>query len=263
MQTNIFALHQQDLNLRVIAFGKLWELTPVIEPIWNIDYCLKGIELLTRVQECNDEHFYPPCEFFSSITQPELTRILTWQLELLALLRPWCEMKKVLVSLNLIRIQALVLMSRTDLAEQVINLSPWLRIEISEDFVAPGGVRAPDPVLDAIHLLAPLWMDDFGAGATGLTWLTKSRFEVVKLDRGLFSKLATLPEGISFMSGLSALANAMGVKIVAEGVSDNSLMAVVKETRADACQGFLWPAIPLREIGSLPVRMPQVRVGNS
>lgn len=263
MQTNIFALHQENLNLSVSAFGRLWELTPVIEPLWNLEYSLMGAELLTRVQECNDGNLHPACEFFNSIPQPELTRILTWQLELLALMRPWCEVRGVPVSLNLIRTQALALVSRRDLEEKVTNLSPWLRIEISEDFVAPGGIRAADPVLDAIQKLAPLWLDDFGAGATGLACLTESRFEVVKLDRHLFSKLANLPEGVRFMSGLTALARAMGVKIVAEGVCNDSLMAVATESRADACQGYLWPAVPLSELGYLPGRLPEMQIGDA
>lgn len=244
------------LPLSVQAFGRRWQLTPVLEPVWDADGTLIAAELLSRVHGCDTGDACPPGDFFADLPRPALARILGWQLELLALLRPWCASRQVAVSLNLRRPQALLLVSHPAMAEAAAALAPWLRLEISEDFVPPGEVALADPVLDALTPLAPLWLDDFGAGATGLTWLLDGQFEAVKLDRRLFHELAELPEGVTFMAALAALARGLDVRLIAEGVADDALMQAAVAAGVAACQGWRWPAVPLPDLGRLPGRLP-------
>ncbi|MHC0025528.1 EAL domain-containing protein [Enterobacter vonholyi] len=244
----------------VQSFGRRWLLTPMLEPLWTPDGELYALELLSRLHGRETGDSYPAGDFFADLPQTELARILSWQLELLALLRPWCETRRVPVSINLLRPQALVLVSHTAMAEAVLALAPWLRLEISENFIPPGGGGGTDPVLDALRPLAPLWLDDFGAGSTGLAWLMNGQFMAVKLDRRLFSELAGLPEGVAFMAALSALAQGLDVKLIAEGVADDTLMQSARDAGVDACQGWRWTAVSVSELGDLPARLPDLPV---
>lgn len=244
-----------DFSLRLSSFGTHWILEPVIEPIWDINGNLKGVELLSRIKNCTDGHSHPASCFFNSLLQTDMCKVLTWQLELLSIIRPWSDSRALPVSLNLNRSQALALISKSYISQLASNLSPWLRIEVSENFAHPGSTGSYDPVLDSLKFFAPLWMDDFGAGSTSLNWLSDGLFEAVKLDKSLFGMLCSLQEGITFMSALSALASSVGVKIIAEGVCDDYRMDAARDAGVHACQGYLWPAVPLRKISSLPVSL--------
>lgn len=263
MKTNITTFNKSGFSLRLNSFGSNWLLEPVIEPIWDIEGHLKSVELLSRIKNCTHGHSHSPSEFFNSLAQSELCSVLAWQLELLAIIRPWCDARGVPVSLNLNRAQAFGLISSPYISGLATNLAPWLRIEISEDFVHLGSNGSYDAVLDSLKSVSPLWLDDFGAGSTGLNWLSDGFFEAVKLDRNLFGMLCSLHEGVRFMSALSVLASSVGVKIVAEGVCDDSRMAAARDAGVHACQGFLWPAVPFRKINSLPSTLSSSNAGDA
>lgn len=257
MQPAAFNLPHAVLPLAVQAFGRQWQLTPLLEPLWAPGGALTALELLSRPYDRHSGERLTAEGFFAGLPQPELARILGWQLELLTLQRPWCVKRQVPVTLNLNRTQALMLAARPELAGAAAALTPWLRLEISEDFLPPGADPVDDPLLRALLPLAPLWLDDFGAGSTGLNWMLSGHFEAVKVDRRLFHELSSQPEGLAFLRALSGLARSLGVLMVAEGVSDDTLMKAAIDTGFFACQGWRWPALVLSELATLPTSLPE------
>ncbi|MDI6539116.1 EAL domain-containing protein [Pantoea ananatis] len=251
-----FILPHAVLPLGVQAFGRRWQLTPVLEPLWTPAGDLYALELLSRLHDAQTGDATGAAVFFTQAPRPEQQRVLAWQISLLTLLAPWCADRRVPVTLNLNRGLAAMLLAEPELGDDVRLLARWLRLEVSEDFLKAGAAPERDPLLAGLGRLAPLWLDDFGAGATGLAWLTGGHFEAVKLDRRLFTEFAGLPEGVAFMKALSALAAGLGVRTVAEGVADDALAAAAREADVDACQGWRWPAVTVSELGTLPARLP-------
>lgn len=244
------------LPLAVPAFGRIWLLSPVFGPIFSPDGSLMALEMLSRITERDSGSPASPEMFFVQIPLTEQRRILVWQLEVLTLLSPWCAARQLPVSLNVSRSLALRILADASVAESAILLTPWLRLEVSERFLSPDIRPDQDPLLSALQPLAPLWLDDFGAGAAGLAWLMSGVFGMVKLDRHLFCDLARLPEGAGFLRALSCLSQSRGTQLVAEGVETAALMKVATDAGLSACQGWLWPEVTPAQLAGLPDRVP-------
>ncbi|WP_158262950.1 EAL domain-containing protein [Kosakonia sp. H7A] len=247
---------QSVLPLSVSAFGRVWQLTPVFAPLWGADGRLNALEMLSRLRDRDSGAPAAPEMFFTQAPQATQLRILYWQLDVLTLLMPWCRRRGVPVSLNITRGLALRLLGEPDMAGVVQALAPSLRLEISERFTSPDTAPEHDPLLQGLRPLAPLWLDDFGAGATGLAWLMSGAFEAVKVDRVFFRDLVALPEGVHFLQALTALAGAVNTRMVAEGVENRALMQTALSAGVDTCQGWLWPEVPLTALATLPAGLP-------
>lgn len=244
------------LPLSVPAFGRVWHLTPVFAPLWGADGRLTALEMLSRLQDRDSGAPAAPEMFFTQAPQAELLRVLHWQLDVLTLLVPWCRRRGVPVSLNITRGLAQRLLGEPDMVAAVQVLAPSLRLEISERFLSPDTVPEHDLLLQGLRALAPLWLDDFGAGATGLAWLMSGAFEVVKVDRLFFCDLARLPEGVHFLRALADLAGTVNARMVAEGVESRALMQTALTAGVSTCQGWLWPEVPLSTLATLPAGLP-------
>lgn len=244
------------LLLTVPAFGRVWQLSPVFGPIFSPDGSLIALEMLSRIADRDSGVAASPEMFFAQIPLTEQRRILVWQLEVLTLLAPWCATRRLSVSLNVSRTLALRILADPVVSESASLLAPWLRLEVSERFLSPDNRPEQDPLLSALQPLAPLWLDDFGAGTTGLTWLLSGVFEGVKLDRHLFRDLTALPEGPSFLCSLATLVRAQGAQLIAEGVETQELLEVVACSGLDACQGWLWPEVVAAQLADLPDHLP-------
>lgn len=242
--------------LVVSAFGRVWHLTPRFEPVWWREGRLAALEILSHVQDRDSGAPLSPEIFFSQLSLQEQSRVLRWQLEVLMLMAPWCASRDVLVSLNITRPLAILSLSDPKIQEALFMLAPRVRIEINEDFLPTGAKPRQDPLLPDLKQLAPLWLDDFGAGSTGLSWLLSGLFETLKIDRHLLEALPARPGGEGFLAGLCGLAHGAGLKVIAEGVADQSLLAFVRNTQVDACQGWLWPGVGLDQLYPLPEWLP-------
>ncbi len=247
--------------LVVSAFGKVWHLTPWLEPVWWSDGRLAALEMLSRLQDRDSGEAVSPEVFFSQLSLPEQFRVLRWQLEILVLMMPWCTARGVPVSLNITRPLAMLCLSDTDVQETLLMLAPRVRLEISEHFLPAGVQPQQDALLPHFQQLAPLWLDDFGAGSTGLSWLMSGLFEALKIDRRLLETLKKHPGGEGFLTGLCGLARSARVQVIAEGVADPDLQAFVRRVQVTACQGWLWPGMSLEKLYQLPDRLPRDEPG--
>lgn len=243
--------------LVVSAFGRVWHLTLRFEPVWWSDGRLAALEILSQLQDRDTGAALSPDIFFSQLSLQEQSRVLSWQLEVLIRMAPWCASREVLVSLNMTRPLAILSLSDPKIQEALFMLAPLVRLEINEDFLPGGAKPRQDPLLPELKQLAPLWLDDFGAGSTGLSWLLSGMFETLKIDRHLLEALPARPGGEGFLAGLCGLAHGAGLKVLTEGVADKSLLAFVRNTQVDACQGWLWPGVGLDQLYQLPEWLPE------
>ncbi len=91
-----------------------------------------------------------------------------------------------------------------------------------------------------------LAMDDFGAGYSSLDRLSELPFTQVKLDRAFVRKMQSQPKSAAIISCAVALAHALGISLVIEGVETVEQQARLIELGGTLAQGFLF-ARPMPE----------------
>ncbi|MCO5784617.1 EAL domain-containing protein [Citrobacter meridianamericanus] len=247
----------------VQAFDREWTFTPWFEPVWRPDGRLMALDMLSRSAGRETGKPTLPAWFFARLPPREQLRLLCWQLDILGRMMPWCASREVVVSLSITRPLAMLVLAEPGVQETIQTLAPVLRPVISERTLPPGREVLSAPFLQGLLTLVPLWLDDFGAGSGGLSWLMSGLFESVKTDRGLLSELHVHPGGARFLAALSNLAGEGGTQLIAGGVSDPQLLAFSHEGQVTACQGALWPGVTAEQLHMLPDRCPGLAYGVS
>lgn len=82
-----------------------------------------------------------------------------------------------------------------------------------------------------------IWLDDFGTGFAGLSWLRLIDFDTVKIDRSFLHDSAT-PRGRAMLQDIIGLVRNRGHKILIEGVESEAQMQLMREFAIDQIQGF-------------------------
>jgi sensor c-di-GMP phosphodiesterase-like protein len=88
-------------------------------------------------------------------------------------------------------------------------------------------------------------LDDFGTGQSGLKQLIGLPVDILKLDKSEVDPLLKDPTADRLLRGVVALAAALRVKVVAEGVETREQAFFLHAAGVDAAQGWLWSrAVP-------------------
>jgi diguanylate cyclase (GGDEF)-like protein/PAS domain S-box-containing protein len=116
-----------------------------------------------------------------------------------------------------------------------------LELEITES-VFVGDVESVDKTFRTLKRLGVrLVMDDFGTGYSSLGYLKRAPFDKIKIDqsfvRGCTSSGDTNP---AIITAIVALAKALDMETVAEGVEAMDELALVRERGADLVQGYIY-----------------------
>jgi len=82
-----------------------------------------------------------------------------------------------------------------------------------------------------------IWLDDFGTGFAGLSWLRLIDFDTVKIDRS-FLHDSGVPRGRAMLQDIIGLVRNRGHKILVEGVESDEQLALMREFGIDQIQGF-------------------------
>ncbi|RWX80873.1 EAL domain-containing protein [Neorhizobium lilium] len=82
-----------------------------------------------------------------------------------------------------------------------------------------------------------IWLDDFGTGFAGLSWLRLIDFDKVKIDRSFLHDSDTL-RGRTMLQDIIGLIRHRGPKILVEGVETEEQLQLLRELKIDAVQGY-------------------------
>ena len=82
-------------------------------------------------------------------------------------------------------------------------------------------------------------LDDFGTGFSNFRTLKALPLDTLKLDRSLVRDVAQDPRDRAILAAMTAMARALSLTVVAEGVEDEAQLAVLAEEGVDLFQGFL------------------------
>jgi c-di-GMP phosphodiesterase Gmr len=96
-----------------------------------------------------------------------------------------------------------------------------------------------------------LCLDDFGAGRSSLSALSRYPFDLVKLDRSMIRSAATDPRAARMFEAVLGVARAADLRAVAEGVETPSELEAARALGCHGAQGFLLAApAPADEVGA-------------
>ena len=83
-------------------------------------------------------------------------------------------------------------------------------------------------------------IDDFGTGYSSLAYLTTLPISEVKIDRSFVRDLSITPQSSDVVSAIIALANALKLRVVAEGVETLGQMDELRRLGCNEMQGYLF-----------------------
>jgi len=115
-----------------------------------------------------------------------------------------------------------------------------IELEITET----GLMKDLQGVVPSLHRLNQLGteisIDDFGTGYSSLSYLTTLPISELKIDRSFVMDLGNTPQSGAVVSAIIALARALGLRVIAEGVENVTQMEVLNNLGCHICQGYLF-----------------------
>ena len=117
-----------------------------------------------------------------------------------------------------------------------------LLLEVTEDVLVVDSTPTHDVVAQLQALGVRLSIDDYGTGYSSLTQLRTLPVHELKLDRSYIAGLGSDDRDAAIVRSTVALAHALGLSVVAEGVETQDDWQELARLRCDRAQGFLLSA---------------------
>lgn len=126
-------------------------------------------------------------------------------------------------------------------ALQRAQLDPCLLdIELTESCLIEDEAAAIDLITQFRDLGAQVHLDDFGTGYSSLSQLGRIPLDVIKLDRSFVSSINADRKSQALVRSMVAVAQALQLKVVAEGIETESEELFMKGLGVEYVQGYLY-----------------------
>ncbi len=134
--------------------------------------------------------------------------------------------------------------SFADTVQRILNktgLEPQrLEIEVTEGLIIDNTERVAG-ILQRLHNSGvSVALDDFGTGFSSIGQLRRFRFDKLKLDRSMVRDILHQPSALRLVQGTIAMADALGLKVTAEGIEDENQVSVLRLAGCTQFQGYLF-----------------------
>jgi diguanylate cyclase (GGDEF)-like protein len=112
-----------------------------------------------------------------------------------------------------------------------------VEVEISEVELGDDPVRARRVVDRLREMGLRVVIDDFGSSYTPMSTVGDLGVAGVKIDRSFVSTLATVPADLAVVRSTVEVAHSLGLSVTADGVADDTTLALLAEMGCDHAQG--------------------------
>jgi diguanylate cyclase len=119
-----------------------------------------------------------------------------------------------------------------------------LRLEVTESTLIGDDATAVSSLRDLERAGVSVSVDDFGTGYSSLSYLSRLRVHEVKIDRSFIAGLTTRPEDHAIVRATAAMADALGLGVVAEGIETKDQRDCLVELGVARGQGW-WLGRPM------------------
>jgi diguanylate cyclase (GGDEF)-like protein len=202
-----------------------------------------GVEALVRWRTPSG-NFVPACDFIPLAESTGVIVDITWLVfdRIIERLKDWGSIPgpfSVAVNVSpqilghpdfITRVYAL----QAALAERQMGLT----IELTEDSLVQGDTSSLASIERLRKLDIDLAIDDFGKGYSSLTYLKQIPATEIKIDKRFIGTVAVDETDKQIVKTVIALAHALGMRVVAEGVDSAEALAAVGELECEMAQGF-------------------------
>ncbi len=113
-------------------------------------------------------------------------------------------------------------------------------LEINESLLLEANEHAQSVVRGLKALGLSVALDNFGAGQTSLSRLSRYPIDKIKIDRSFINRLGVDPEAGAVVGAVVKLAKAFGLEVMAEGVETDEQRRRLVELGCGRAQGFLF-----------------------
>lgn len=241
------------------------ELTVAYQPICATDGRVLAAEALVRWDHPTRGRLSPD-EFIETAERYRLTHVIAERVLDVAL----CDLAR--WRLRDPSFTTSVNISASDLGdESIVNLVATallahrvppeaLTVEITETAM----MRDPETAQRVMHALSDLGVelsvDDYGTGYSSLEYLLKLPVSEIKLDRAFSTKLERGLRSMEIVRSTVLLTHALGLRMVAEGVENESTLLALRELGCDRVQGWhLGRPMTATTFGALVGQLPAPR----
>ena len=115
-----------------------------------------------------------------------------------------------------------------------------LVIELTESVVADDPAATAQRMRELKSLGMSISLDDFGTGYSSLSYLRRFPLDTLKIDASFVRHTPDDPDANAIAKAVGALAQALNMKTIAEGVETQAQADFLKSLSVDQCQGFLF-----------------------
>ncbi|MFN2100887.1 EAL domain-containing protein [Altererythrobacter sp. MF3-039] len=130
--------------------------------------------------------------------------------------------------------------------EKLSAMAAWARrdpasitVEITEDALLDDIERAGEASHRLQQLGFKVALDDFGAGFCNFSYLKRLSLDSLKLDRSMIEGLTYDDRDVAVLRGIVAMAKALSLDVVAEGVERGSQLEIIRQEGCHIYQGYL------------------------
>lgn len=114
-----------------------------------------------------------------------------------------------------------------------------LTLEVTEHALVSDFARSAAALAELASMGVRIALDDFGTGYANFRTLKALPLDTIKLDASMIRDVDCDPRDRAILTAIVAMALALGLKIVCEGVERESQLVVLQEEGCDTFQGFL------------------------
>jgi len=114
-----------------------------------------------------------------------------------------------------------------------------LCLELTESTLVEDAARNLDALARLRDIGVHLSVDDFGTGYSSLAYLKQFPMNELKIDQAFVQELTDRDADQSLVRAMVAMAKALGLRVVAEGVENEQQLTVLAGLGCDTVQGFL------------------------